>query len=70
MQKRIYCPFSYDPKEAQTQILAILLQIRNTLSTSVELEKKKKIGPTYVSPLLIIQRYEAQVFFFSVTLSV
>lgn len=57
MQKKNCCPFSYDPKEAQTQILVILLQIRSTLSTWVEMKIKLVL---HVSPLLITPHDKAQ----------
>lgn len=57
MQKKNCCPFSYDPKEAQTQILVILLQIRSTPSTWVEMKIKLVL---HVSPLLITPHDKAQ----------
>lgn len=56
MQGKNYCPF-YDLKEAQSQILVILLQIRSTLSTWVEMKIKLVL---HVSPLLITPHYKAQ----------
>lgn len=56
MQGKSYCPF-YDLKEAQSQILVILLQIRSTLSTWVEMKIKLVL---HVSPLLITPHYKAQ----------
>lgn len=55
--KKKYCPFSHDLKEAQSQILVILLQIRSTLSTWVEMTIKLVL---HVTPLVTTPHYTTQ----------